>query len=273
MTSKIEPYKGIAATYEEIRPSYPEELIEDIILKTGIQFSDRLLEIGAGTGKATIQFARKGFTIHAIELGEDMASILKDKCAEFEKVTFDVIPFEQWNYEGNNVFNMIYCAQAFHWLDPKIKYEKCHKLLKDNGYLILFWYNSYDSKSPNDTERQNKIDRIVNKYASNYFINDKSSQRRKHDGIYKEDERIKEIEASGLFTLVEKIEYLHETRNNVDQYLKVMKSIPTFASIFDGLNDVSIKNMNNEIKEVINEYGGYVSSVLNFSLYITKKVS
>ena len=273
MASEIEPYKGIAATYDEIRPSYPKELIEDIIMKTGIGAGDRLLEIGAGTGKATLQFAEKGFSIHGIELGEDMAVILRDKCTQYEKVTVDVVPFEKWICKNNEVYDMIYCAQAFHWLDPKIKYEKSHELLKDNGYLVLFWYNSCDDNSPKAKERQNKIDVIIKKYISKYFSKDENVQRREHDGVYKEDERLKEIEASGLFTLVQKIEYLHETRNSADEYLKVMKSVPTFASILDGLDDISISNMNNEIKEVINGYGGYVSSFLNFSLYITKKVN
>lgn len=67
---KIEPYKGIAGTYEEIRPSYPEKLIQDVISKTDLKLNDRLLEIGAGTGKATIQFADKGFRVQAIELGD-----------------------------------------------------------------------------------------------------------------------------------------------------------------------------------------------------------
>jgi protein-S-isoprenylcysteine O-methyltransferase Ste14 len=91
--------------------------------------------------------------------------------------------------------------------------------------------------------------------AVKYFVKEENSQRREHDGIYKEDERLKEIETSGLFTLVEKIEYLLETRNNGDQFLKTMKSVPAFASILDGLDDMSVNNMNNEIKEVINEYG------------------
>ena len=51
-----------------------------------------------------------------------------------------------------------------------------------------------------------------------------------------------------------------------------MKSVPAFAAILDGLDEMNIKNMDNEIIEVINEYGGYVSSFLNFSLYITKKI-
>jgi len=271
MASKIEPYKGIAATYDEIRPSYPEKLIKDIIAKTGIGLGNRLLEIGPGTGKATIQFAEKGFSVHGIELGEDMAAIFRNKCKQYEKVTVEVAPFEQWTGRDNEEYDMIYCAQAFHWLDPNLKYEKCHKLLKDSGYLVLFWYNPCDDDSPKAKERQSKIDRIVDKYVSKYFVKDESSQRREHDGVYKEDERLKEIKNSGLFTLVEKIEYLEETRNSADEYLKIMKSVPAFAAILDGLDDMSISNMNNEIKEVINGYGGYVSSFLNFSLYITKK--
>lgn len=273
MVSKIEPYKGIADTYDEIRPSYPEKLIEDVICKTRINYSNRLLEIGAGTGKATIQFAKRGFAIHAIEPGEDMAEILRVKCRQYEKVTVDVVPFEKWTCKDDEGYDMIYCAQAFHWLDPKLKYDKCHKLLKDSGYLVLFWYNSCDDNSPKAKERQNKIDTIVKKYVSKSSAKDENSQRREHDGVYKEDERLKEIETSGLFTFVEKKEYLHETRNSADEYLKVMKSVPAFASILDGLEDMSICNMNNEIKEVINGYGGYVSSFLQFSLYITKKVS
>jgi len=116
MVKKIEPYKGIAVIYDEIRPSYPEKLIQDIISKADLKLKDRLLEIGAGTGKATIQFAEKGFTVHAIELGEDMAEILKDKCANHPKVSVDVASFEEWNCSNNQKYGMIYSAQAFHWM-------------------------------------------------------------------------------------------------------------------------------------------------------------
>jgi SAM-dependent methyltransferase len=268
----IEPYKGIAGIYDEIRPSYPEKLIEDVIYKTGLKVNDRLLEIGAGTGKATVQFAEKGFTINAIEIGEDMAEILYDKCANYPNVKIDVASFEEWDCNNNQKYDMIYSAQAFHWLDKNIKYKKCHELLKDNGYLILFWYNPSNDKLPTTKEIQKKIDGIVNKYVSDYFVENGKPQRREHDGVHKDDERKIEIESSSLFKLVEKIEYTHETRNNANQYLKVMKSVPAFASILDGLDDKIIYNMNDEIEEVINDHGGYVGTLFNFSLYITKKI-
>lgn len=98
MIKKIEPYKGIAEIYDEIRPSYPEKLIEDIISKTDLSLNNSILEIGAGTGKATVQFAKKGFAINAIELGEDMAAILKKKCTTYQKVSVDIASFAIFVY-------------------------------------------------------------------------------------------------------------------------------------------------------------------------------
>ncbi|HEX3048093.1 MAG TPA: class I SAM-dependent methyltransferase [Bacillota bacterium] len=142
MTKKNEPYKDLALIYDEIRPSYPEDLIQDIIKATNLKPGDRILEIGAGTGKATIQFAEKGFNVHAIEPGKDMSNVFKTKLAKYPHISLDITSFEEWIPKKTDKYDLIYCAQAFHWLDTSMKYKKCHELLKDNGYLILFWYTS-----------------------------------------------------------------------------------------------------------------------------------
>lgn len=269
---KIEPYKGIAGIYEDIRPSYPERLIQDVIKKTDLKLDDRLLEIGAGTGKATVQFADKGFKVHAIELGEDMAEILKGKCTHYPNVSVEVAPFEEWNCPDNEKYDMIYSAQAFHWIDKNVKYKKCHELLKDNGCLVLFLYNPSDDKLPAAIEIQEKVDRIIEKYITNYSANNGKPERRVHDGVSSHDERKAEIEASGLFDLVKKLEYTQEIRNNPSQHLMAIKSVPAFTSILDGLDDKTIDEMDSEIIEVINNNGGYISGLFKFSLYITKKI-
>jgi SAM-dependent methyltransferase len=268
---KIEPYKGLAGIYEDIRPSYPEKLIQDVISKTDLKLKDRLLEIGAGTGKATIQFAEKGFRVQAIELGENMAEILKDKCADLPNVSIDVVSFKDWIYLINHKYDMIYSAQAFHWLDKDIKYKKCHDLLKEKGYLVLFWYNPCDSKSSATIEIDEEVNRIVDRYVSNYYTNKGDPERRANDGVSNNDERKAEIEASGLFAFVEKLVYTQEVKNTSSQYLKAMKSVPAFASILDGLDDKIIEKMDREIEDVINNHEGYVSRMFQFSLYITQK--
>ena len=56
---------------------------------------------------------------------------------------------------------MIYSAQAFHWIDKDIKYKKCYELLKDKGYLVLFWYNPSGHKFPVTIDIDDQVNRVV----------------------------------------------------------------------------------------------------------------
>ncbi|MBE5967186.1 MAG: class I SAM-dependent methyltransferase [Lachnospiraceae bacterium] len=269
--TNLEPYKGIAGIYEEIRPSYPEELIHDIIATTNIKSDDRILEIGAGTGKATIQFANKGYQIRAIEIGEDMAEILRDKCADYSNVTIDVASFEEWKCNEDLKFDLIYSAQAFHWIDKNIKYKKCYELLIDKGYLVLFWYEPTGHKSPIKIDIDDQVNRVVKKYTRNHIINNEKSKRLEHTGVSNNDERKTELEESGLFHIIREIDYTHKIKNISSQYLKAMKSVPAFASILDGLEANIIKKMDKEIEDIINSYGGHVDEEFHYSLYLAQK--
>ncbi len=268
----IEPYKGIAGIYEEIRPSYPEQLISDIISVTSLNASeDQLLEVGAGTGKATIPFAEKGYRIHAVELGEDMADILREKCAKYSKVTTWVSSFEEWICRENMKYDMIYSAQAFHWMNKDIKYRKCHELLKENGYLVLFWYQPSSRKSIQRMEIDEQVAGIVERYISELAKKPLKSDRTVLTGITGNEERKKEIYESGLFRLIMEKEYTYEVINRPEQYVKAMKSVPSYASVLDGLDPDQILKMDREIEEVIRKNGGYIKEEFDYSLYIARK--
>lgn len=269
MQTKIEPYKGIAVTYDEVRPSYPDMLIQDVISKTNLITSSKILEIGAGTGKATVQFAEKGYSINAIEIGEDMAEILKSKCTIYPKVTIQITSFEDWKPD-QEIYDMIYCAQAFHWLDVNVKYKKCHDLLKDNGYLALFWYSPcMDDFS---ITISNKVDEILNKHLANNQTQKETPQRPMHSGVADDDTRQKEIEDSGLFKIVEKLEYTYELKEDVEKFIQSKNSIPGFAASLDCLDEESINIIKNEINEILSQYGGYYSMKFNYTLFITQKL-
>src|SRR5919112_1646158 len=57
-----------ASLYDEVRPGYPEDLFDDIVSLSGIRPAGRILEIGCGTGQATVPFARRGYRILCINL-------------------------------------------------------------------------------------------------------------------------------------------------------------------------------------------------------------
>lgn len=272
MSEKIEPYKDIALIYDEVRPSYPEQLIKDIIEATNIKPNNTLLEIGAGTGKATVQFAERGFKIHAIEIGKDMGGILTEKCRIYPNVSVEIASFEDWLPQHNGKYDMIFCAQAFHWLDVAVKYKKCHSLLKEDGHLILFWYNASGEETEETKKINQKINEIIHKYVDRPYGEKKAPERITHTGVYKNDERKAEIEDSNLFEILDIFHYSTEIKNNAEQFLKAQKSVPSFASILDGLDDKTVQKMDEEIESEIDKNGGCVGTIFDYSLYITKRI-
>jgi len=66
-----------AELYDEVRPAYPDVLAADVLERAAPGRTARMLEIGAGTGKATLVFAHRGAVIVALEPGPRMAAVLR----------------------------------------------------------------------------------------------------------------------------------------------------------------------------------------------------
>jgi len=66
-------FDQIADRYQDARPEYPESLLT-LVEKSGLRSGDRLLEVGSGSGKATLPLARRGYRIACVELGPALAA-------------------------------------------------------------------------------------------------------------------------------------------------------------------------------------------------------
>src|SRR5260370_41485242 len=66
-------FESVAARYHRARPDYPEALYDSLISLAALQPGDRLLEVGGGTGKATLPLARRGDRITVVGLGAELA--------------------------------------------------------------------------------------------------------------------------------------------------------------------------------------------------------
>lgn len=134
----------VAELYDGSRPSYPEALIDDVIDYAG---GADALEVGAGTGKATVLFAARGLRIRAIEPSAEMAALARRNCASFAEVEIDETDFEHFK-AGDRKFGLLYSAQAWHWVSPKTRYARAGALLAPGGGLALFWNRPRWEDSP-----------------------------------------------------------------------------------------------------------------------------
>jgi SAM-dependent methyltransferase len=128
-----------ALLYDQARPGYPEALFDDIVTLSALPPAGRLLEIGCGTGQATLPLAQRGYSILCIELGANMANLARQKLAAYPLVDIQTAAFEDWQLE-EEAFDLAFSATAFHWIDPAISYQKTARALKPSGALALFWH-------------------------------------------------------------------------------------------------------------------------------------
>lgn len=131
-------FNSSAEWYDQIRPGYPETLIDDVINLSAIPENGEILEIGCGTGKATEMFAARGYSMLCLDIGIDLAKIADQKFSDRTDIQVAVSSFEEWE-SGGRLFDLVIAATSFHWIDPEIAYTKSAAVLKPNGSLAVFW--------------------------------------------------------------------------------------------------------------------------------------
>lgn len=214
---KSQHFDRRADIYEEVRPDYPIALFERIKDFVPIQENLNFLEIGAGNGIASeLIYSIWNPKFSLIEPGAELFEFLEDLFGQEQDVDLHQDFFEKLDFPENH-FDAIFCATAFHWLERKKKYRRTHEMLKEDGYLILFW-NHYLVDSP---QLADKLQDVYLKYGyikEKFNIYDK--QRATIDYLKKEAD-------NHWFELVAHEEYARVEEYSPEKYVKLLQ---TFAS-------------------------------------------
>jgi SAM-dependent methyltransferase len=132
-----ETFEEVAELYDRARPGYPDALFDDLVELAGLGPGCRVLEIGCGTGKATVPLAERGFEVVAVELGAGLAAVARRNLDRFPRVEIVVSSFEDWQLPDER-FDAVVAATAFHWVDPEVRVVKAAEALRPGGSLATF---------------------------------------------------------------------------------------------------------------------------------------
>lgn len=132
-------FNDAADLYDDVRPGYPDAVIDGIIALSGIAPGGSILEIGAGTGKATLPFARRGYRILALEPGARLAAVARRNLAAYPNVRIQEQRFEDWSPDAVRP-NLIVAATSFPWVDPAVRYTKSAENLGSGGCCAVVWH-------------------------------------------------------------------------------------------------------------------------------------
>ncbi|WP_214107864.1 class I SAM-dependent methyltransferase [Acrocarpospora catenulata] len=125
-----------AGLYDRARPGYPAALFADLAELAGAGPGCRVLEIGCGTGKATVPLAERGCRVTAVELGPALAGVARRRLAAFPEAEVVTADFEHWPLPAEP-YDLVVAATSFHWLDPAMRVAKSAAALRPGGKLAI----------------------------------------------------------------------------------------------------------------------------------------
>jgi SAM-dependent methyltransferase len=145
-------FDEIAGEYDRIRPTYPDELVDQACQVAGIGDGDRVLEIGCGSGQLTRSLIARGLRVMALEPGQNLIALARQNLAGTAAVEFMNARFEDASCPHEH-FRAVFSAAALHWVDPKVSWRKIADVLVPGGTLALIsFFGLQEQRSKHDRD-------------------------------------------------------------------------------------------------------------------------
>ena len=257
-------FDEIVEGYDRIRPEYPPELFADIFEYAGTDTAKKALEIGAGTGKATVHFLNAGYDVTAVEAGKNMASFLLERFKNFRNLNVHIAAFEDALLDEGS-YDLIYAATAFHWVDAEIGCPKVFQLLKSGGTFALFRYNTVPVDGD---ELYEEIQSVYKKYYRPYIrpVKKTDAELWEHSEIRKAF-GFEDLTQYGFRDISMNLYYAACTYN-ADEYIALLDTFSDHRS----LPDSDRAALYSGVKEAILRHGGSHKIDYVFRLYMGRKL-
>ena len=148
--------------YARYRDIYPEEFYEKIVRRNLCVTGQRVLDLGTGTGVLPRNMYRYGAKWTGTDISENQIEKARE-LSDGMDIDYYAMPAEQLELADNS-FDVITACQCFWYFDHEKIMPVLHRLLKDNGrilILIMEWL-PFEDKIAGESEK------LVLKYSPNW---------------------------------------------------------------------------------------------------------
>ena len=234
-----------ANNYHSVRPGYPSLLFEDVRIQCGIDKNSNMLEIGAGSGIATVELAKLGCHIIAIEPGAHLAAIAREQTRELKNVEIHEGTFE--NFKSVDKFDAILAFTAFHWLSGEDKFRQVFDFINSTGNLVLVWNSFFQSDSPATAD----VNKAYKELLPDIYPEESIIAEVNESVLSKLNRREQEVVANTLFYPVYLKKYLTIYNYDNQTYPKLLNTFPKIIEV----KEEKRLNFLGRIAEIVKQYG------------------
>jgi SAM-dependent methyltransferase len=158
--NRADSFGAIAALYDRVRPSYPAELIADLVGGTAGHPVHEVLDIGCGTGILSRLLQGGDRHILGIEPDPKMAEL-----AVASGIDVELGQIETWDPAGRQ-FDLLTAGQSWHWVDPVPGGRKAAAVLRPGARFAALW-----NRMVHVPEVQAVCDEVYGRHAPHLLAN------------------------------------------------------------------------------------------------------
>lgn len=249
-------FDNAAIDYDRSRIVYGKELYEDIFRYKPIHADSHVLEIGIGTGKATLPILETKCHLVAIEPGEHLASFSKKRFQTYPHFTLYNKTLQDYVCPADS-FDFIYAATAFHWVPEEYGYKRVYELLKSGGAFARFAYHAGPDK-----QRKALTSEIQALYKQ--YMHSESEPRE-----YCEEDAKSLSEIAKKYGFMDtKYKLYHFTKDfTADQYMELLRTYPDHMAV----QQPDREKLFDAIHHAINKNGGVITVYYTMDLQLARK--
>jgi len=271
-------FGAAAEAYDAGRPGYHPALVTEVL--TYAEATDRTaVEIGAGTGKATMLFAASGVAVTCLEPDVRMAEVLRRNTAALPGVSVEVTSFESWE-RGDRRFGMLLAATSWHWVHRSRRWTTVADTLHPGGIVALFW----NPQGVLDPDLHAELSRIDARHglgdsphsqpapaygldAGDWGAAGRSADEAGREGRLRVDWPAAECRDDPRFQDLREVRLREETHYDTDRYLKFLESVSTYRVLPDDRR----RRVLAETAAALNRHGGGIDMLHVTDLFLARR--
>ena len=238
----------VAELYDAGRSGYAEAMAAEVLAYAAP--GDRAaVEVGAGTGKATMPFAALGIPLVCVEPDARMAEVLRRHTAGYPNVRVEEHDFEQWQ-PGGRRYGLLFAASAWNFLDRDRRWDLAHAALAPGGAMALIFgpHGIHDAALRAELAAigdRHHLTGAPHRFLASDFSGDEA-------GDWDPRWPAAECRRDGRFTDLRAVRFRQERRYDTDHYLRYLASL----SAYRVLPDVSREQALAEARSLLDAHGG-----------------
>lgn len=163
------------------RPDYAPSAIQKLLACAGVKRGDIVCDVGAGAAHLTIELAKAGLIVYAVEPNDAMRANGIKRTSEYPNVSWFEGVGEDTGMDASK-FDLVTFGSSFNVCDRQQALKETSRILKSRGYFTCMW-NHRDLDDP----LQQEIETVIKKNIPDYQY-----------GTRREDQT-EVIQSSGLF--------------------------------------------------------------------------